>query len=380
MQADLLQDLATLVAHDTVSHRPNDGLAGWLADRLDRLGYAVRLVSSGPGKVNVVASAGPVGTDGLVLSGHLDVVPTEGQPWSSDPFVLTERDAKLYGRGTADMKGFIAASLAALTEVRPGTLRRELLMVWTCDEEVGCHGSRAVADALLAEARPVPSACLIGEPTDFRVLRAHPGHAAITLSLRGQAAHSSRPELGRNAIEAAAEAVLALRGLAERLRAEPDSRFDLPSPWVALNVAQIVGGAAINIVPDAAEVQVGVRPLPGMAAEEVYRRVLAAAEHAVCGTGCTLHGHLGPVVPSLHTPAGTALAGLLAPHAAPGVETAPFATDGGHLARLGCAPLIFGPGSIDVAHQADEHVAIEALVRTPPILASLIHRRCVADI
>ena len=368
----LVDDLERLVAFDTVSSRPVAPLADWLAQRLEDVGMAVQDVPdlAHPGKRNLIATSGPAGTDGLILTGHMDVVPTEGQPWSSDPFDLTERDGRLYGRGTADMKGFIAATLAALERVNPRRLRRELMLIWTYDEEVGCLGSAHLVEVLQAEGRPVPTACLVGEPTDFRILRMHSGHVATRVTVRGQAAHSSRPDLGINAIEGAARVVDMVRHLAREQAAEPRDTPELERPWTTLNVGRIQGGTAVNIVPDVCSVDVGYRPLPGdphlHIAEELARRA------AAIGGPWAFDVEVLNGIVALHTAPGTPLEGLLAEWASDPVVGA----DGGNLARLGTQPLVFGPGSIDVAHKADEYVEVSALHRAVDVIEAVVRARC----
>ena len=171
--------LADLVAHNTISDRSVAPVVALLAERCEHLGMRVeKLASPEPGKWNLVCSAGPVGTDGIALSGHMDVVPVAGQPWTSDPFALTRRDDNLHGRGACDMKAFLAATVIALEMLPLKRLKKELLLLFTHDEEVGCLGSRHLATHFLAEGRDVPSLCLIGEPTDFQIFRMHPGHVA----------------------------------------------------------------------------------------------------------------------------------------------------------------------------------------------------------
>ncbi len=374
-------DLARLIAFPTVSNRPTAELAAFVASRFEALGFTVEEVvsESDPGKANLVCRIGPEGTDGLTISGHMDVVPTECQPWTSDPFTLTERDGRWYGRGTADMKGFFAVVIAAVERLQAARWARELVCVWTYDEEVGCLGSARFVAAYQASGRTIPSACLIGEPTDFQILRMHPGHVAVELTFHGQAAHSSRPDLGRNAVEAAAAAVLAIGGVADQLEQERAFEGLLERPWVAVNVARIEGGRAINIVPDHATVQVGYRPLPGMDAEAVHHRILDAIRGLPPSAlrGVDWRGEVLRVTPALLTPAGTPLEGLLHPHACQAhVGAASFATDGGNLAKLGAKSLVFGPGSITVAHQADEHVDPAQLERAVHVVEDVIRRRC----
>ena len=272
-----VDDLSTLIAFPTVSNRPVEALAAFVAQRMEDLGFRIERFKDPvqEGKYNVVASIGPQKTPGLVLSGHMDVVPTEGQPWTTDPFILTQKGGRLYGRGTADMKGFIAATLQALTRISPSHFQNELICIWTYDEEVGCLGSAHLATQFDAEKRELPKACLIGEPTNFEILRMHPGHTAIEIILRGQAAHSSRPDLGHNAIEDAAKMVSTMHSFSQMLAQEKDLEEYLDRPWVAFNTATIEGGSAVNIVPDYCKIQAGFRPLPGMTGQEIADRLEA---------------------------------------------------------------------------------------------------------
>ncbi|GDX80758.1 acetylornithine deacetylase [Deltaproteobacteria bacterium] len=363
----VVDTLARLVACPTVSSRPVVELAAFVAERCEAAGFRVeRFVSPGEGKLNLVCSKGPVGTDGLVLSGHMDVVPVEGQPWTSDPFCLTERGSRLVGRGTADMKGFIAATLEALPLLP--ALERELVLVWTCDEEVGCLGSRDLVAKLAG--RALPRACLIGEPTAFRIQRMHPGHTAVRITCVGRAAHSSKPDLGENAIRKAARVVEALDLLADDWRRNIRFADMLDRPFVVLNTATIHGGAAINIVPDHCVIDVGFRPLPGMNEDDLVAELRARV--AAWGTVERLR-----VTPAMLTPEGTALQAILANHAsAPGAGAVSFATDGGNLSELGMSPLVFGPGSIDVAHMADEYIDVGELNRAVGVVAEIAARCC----
>lgn len=372
----VVDELGRLIAFPSISNRPLSDLAAHVAQRCEDLGFQVERFDDPHqhGKCSIIASIGPPETEGLVLSGHMDVVPTEGQPWDSDPFVLTERDGRLFGRGTADMKGFFAATFQALARIERTAWKRELVLIWTHDEEVGCLGSRVLTDALLESPRPLPRACLIGEPTDFRILRMHPGHVAVEIEIFGQAAHSSRPDLGINAIEGAAEVILAVRQIARELEQERADLPELERPWVAMNIARIKGGSAINIVPDRCVLQLGYRPLPGMEPEAVFERIRARLGSIASGR---LQASLLRITPSMLTPAGTALESLLRAHASHPVSgAAGFATDGGNLSRLGMQPLIFGPGSIDVAHQANEYVDTSALVQAVDVLEAVIRARC----
>ena len=376
--------LERLVAWPTISSRPVTGLAAWLADRAASAGFTVDRFEVDDGKVNLVCRKGPRRDDrtrGLVLSGHMDVVPVDGQDWSSDPFRLTERGGRLFGRGAADMKGFIAATVAACDELADVDLTDELVLVWTCDEEVGCRGSADLVAKLQRDpGDPLPRPTIIGEPTDFRVCRLHPGHATWQVSCHGRPAHSSRPTLGLSAIKLATRVLLELEALEDELRSDRRFEGDLPSPWPVLNTALISGGAAVNIVPDHCVVTLGVRPLPGQEAAEIGARLaerVEALDRAARADGGRVKLDALQDTPSLLTPADCGHLHLLAPHAShPHPTGAPFATDGGQLARLGCEPLVFGPGSIDVAHRPDEYLERGELLATVGMIADVVRRAC----
>jgi len=357
-------------------------MAAHLAERLQHASFKVERFETTPGKINVVASAGPVGSDGLILSGHMDVVPTDGQSWSSDPYKLTEKDGKLYGRGTCDMKGFIAAVLDVAERLDVKTLNRELLLIFTHDEEVGCLGSAALKTQLAD--RPVPSLTWIGEPTNFRICRLHPGHMTVRITCLGRPAHSSRPELGLNAIDIATSAMIRLKELAADLKTQHSPLPGLICPYTIVNIGCIHGGCAVNIVPERCEIHVGLRPLPGQPSAELIGRIHARlspliAHYQELGGNILIEGVQD--TPALLTASGTQLEELLRPHAdSPKTCAAPFATDGGNLAQLGTQPLVFGPGSIDVAHRPNEYLSVDALRATTQILGNVIQRRCVEEL
>lgn len=388
---DPVAALAELVAFPTVSNRPVTALAAWLAERAEAAGMRVERFETSPGKCNVLATAGPEdsalqGSDGLLLSGHMDVVPVDGQDWSSDPFVLTERDGRLHGRGSCDMKAFLAAVTCALTELPIRRLDARLVLAWTHDEEVGCHGSRALVDRLQEQGRDLPSLALIGEPTDFRIFRAHPGHTTMRIRCIGRPCHSARPELGVSAIQIAADVLAGLRRLQAQLALErpaldPMVLGALAHPYPLINCGRIEGGTAVNIVAEHCELLVGVRQLPGQEGEALVRRIAeAAAEVAEPWERQGGRVEVQPLheAPALLTPAGTELERLLRPHASdPQPGAAPFATDGGNFARMGTRCLIFGAGSIDVAHRPDEYVPVDHLHRMTQMLPGIIRARCV---
>jgi len=370
--------LSRLVGFDTTSRESNLPLADFLADYLDRPGVRVARNPSADGaKTNLVVAVGPVSDDreGLMLSGHMDVVPAEESDWQSDPFTLTESGDRYVGRGTADMKGFLALAANRLAAADPSTLRRPLALLFTYDEEVGTLGARRFTETFTPIAR-LPRHVVIGEPTALRVVRAHKGMVRLRLEFTGRAAHSGYPHLGRSAIEPAARAIVALSVLRRALEAErPRNSESFPDvPFVALNVGTVAGGSAANVIPDRCEVHLGIRVLPGMTVDDVSARVRAAVAGAV-------------EEPFALEPVSESPAMLLDPDApihralceAVGQReshSVMFASDAGWLQRAGFESVLFGPGSIEVAHQPNEFLPVEEFRRAGEVLDGLIHRSC----
>lgn len=386
-----LEDLAgRLVGLDTVSSRSNAAAAALVADELDHLGWRVALREddvAGERKVSVVAALGPPEPGGLILSGHLDVVPFAGQPgWTREPLRLAAEGGRLYGRGTSDMKGFVAACVAAARRLDPGSLERPLVLVFTCDEEIGCRGAERLAPELpsLVGELPLPRLCWIGEPTSWRVAHAHKGIVQLDVRARGRGGHSSVPEAGVNAIALAARAVAAIGELQAELRARPDEKWrdTFPdAPYTTFNFGTIEGGTAANVIAEECRVCVSYRPLPGGDPlgpyDEVCERLAAIDGRDFGSPGLRGELDVGPalVVPGLLTPRGStleeALLDALGTRAVAGV---PYCTDGGRLAAASIDSLVCGPGDLDQAHQPDESIGRAALARTPDVILAVLAR------
>ena len=378
-----------LVALDTVSSRSNEPAAALLADELDRLGFRVALhadLVGGERKVSVVATLGPAEPGGLILSGHLDVVPFAGQPgWTREPLALTAEGERLYGRGTSDMKGFVAACVAAARRLAP-ELERPLVLVFTCDEEIGCLGAARLAPALrtLVGELPLPSLCWIGEPTGWRVAHAHKGIVQFDVCARGRGGHSSVPEAGVNAIAVAARAIAAIGEIQADFRGRPDEKWrdTFPeAPYPTFNFGTIAGGTAANVIAEECHLRVSYRPLPDedpLAPYDAVCERLARLEPRDFGSPA-LRGEIdvGPAfaVPGLRTPRGSTLEdALLDALGRTSVGGAPFCTDGGRLAAIGIHSLVCGPGELEQAHQPDESIARDALARTPDVILAVLRR------
>jgi acetylornithine deacetylase len=384
-----LDILGELVAHPTVAGRSNLALIDALAERLSGLGATVRVVDSVREDArNLHAVLGPAdAAGGILFAAHSDVVDVEGQPWTRDPFRLAVQDGRAYGRGTADMKGFLAAVLAALG--RDGLaprLRRPVHIAVSSDEELGCRGVGPLLE-VLAELPVRPAWGLVGEPTELRIVDRHKGKAAARVELRGLAAHSSVPADGVNAVAHAGVLITRLLQLADELRDGPrDPAFRAPSSTVG--IGPVRGGVAVNIVPDRCVLEVELRTVPAvdpLALMERVRKLAARVEAAMRAEheGCAVTLEPLSSYPGL-APAGGAGAerGAAAVSAAldrPGEGegegeggAADFGTEGGLYARaLGIPVLVCGPGSMRDAHRADESLALEQLAAAESMVARL---------
>ena len=389
---NLLHDTAArLVGTDTVSSRGNAALMGELGDRLAAAGFRVRLQGWGEGpqaKANLVAVAGPPEPGGLVVSGHLDVVPFADQPgWTRDPLRLGFDGDRVYGRGTSDMKVFLAQCVDAAARLDLGSLRRPVVFLFTADEEIGCLGAARLVPQLdvLLGGVPRPALAWIGEPTSWRVLFAHKGVAAFSVTVRGRGGHSSVPSAGVNAIAVAAQAMALVGELQSELRARPRPEFAAifpDAPYTTLNFGTVQGGTATNVIAEQCSFTVSYRPLPdedpGWVHRETRRRL---ADAVLRDWGSEQAAEISVsdllVAPGLLSPRGTALEQVLREQLASGeVGGAPFCTDGGRFAAAGIASLICGPGDLEQAHQPDESVSRAAFESGAEHILRVIERLC----
>lgn len=375
--------LERLVAFDSTSRNSNRPIADFICDYLDGPNITIELhESKDDEKVNVVVGTRDrnVDTDrsgdvpGLVLSGHLDVVPADEPEWHSDPFRLAERDGELYGRGACDMKGFVALAVNAFRRVAERSPNAPLMLLLTRDEEVGTIGAQHWAQTWSGP--PLPTDVVVGEPTEMQVVTMHKGFVQLRLDFAGVSAHSGYPHLGTSAIEPAAAAVTALTALRQELDAErpPYSDHFPDVPFAALNTGRIVGGSAINVVPDHCSIDVGIRMLPTMSTDTMVERVRAAVETAVGDTPFALEVLSDSPPMWVDAPTGVAQ-DLMEAVSQETAATVSYTTDAGWFQTVGHRCVIFGPGSIEVAHKPNEHLPIDQFEQARSILDTLIARR-----
>lgn len=379
------QWLEKLVAFDTTSRHSNLDLIATVRDRLQQQGVTPWLVHNEERtKANLFATLpathGPEAGStqgGIVLSGHTDVVPVDGQKWDSDPFILTERDGLLYGRGSCDMKGFIAAALALVPEFLAMPRGRPLHLALSYDEEVGCVG----APSMLAElqGRGIhPEGCVVGEPTDMKVVVAHKGINAYHCRVHGRSAHSSLTPQGCNAVEYAARLICTVRDLADayKVNGPYDHLYDVPFTTMTTN--QIRGGIAINTIPDLCEFTYEFRNLPGMSPDGIQTEITRY-----------VRDHLLPKMraeypdarididsiassPALETAEQEAITALVrALTADQETRKVAYSTEAGLFQRIGVPTIVCGPGEIAQAHKPNEFVAVAQLARCEEFLRRL---------
>jgi len=353
------------VAFDTTSRESNLALIGFVRDYLDGHGIASTLIHNETGtKANLYATIGPQGApDGIVLSGHSDVVPVDGQDWRSDPFILRAEGGRLYGRGTADMKGFIASALALVPEFTAGIGRTPLHLAFSYDEEVGCLGVHSMVRHI-AENLPRPKAVIVGEPTLMRVVNSHKGIRTYTTEIIGHETHSSTPHLGVNAIDVAVRLINFLHAMQKDMQARGDASGRFDPPWTSIHVGVIDGGTALNIVPRRCRFQWEIRPLPGQDPDEIFARFHAFATHEVlpamraispqCTISIRQRADVPPLAPQNGSPAEALVTALRGDNAPLAVS---YTTEAGIFQEAGIAAVLCGPGSIDQAHKPDEFVA-----------------------
>lgn len=381
--SDVLGDirgiLGDLIAFPTVSAESNLNLIEHCAGRLESLGAMVSITGDDSGlKANLFATIGPETDGGIVLSGHTDVVPVEGQAWNSDPFRADERDDRLYGRGACDMKGFIATAMALAPRFATANLARPLHLAFTYDEEIGCFGAPRLIQGIV-ESGLRPKVCIVGEPTEMRIIEGHKGCYEYTTEFTGLEGHASNPDAGVNAVEFAARFIAKLLETAEVMkhRAPATSRFDPPHTTLQSGVIQ--GGIARNVIPRHCRLEWEMRPVnrsDADLAKEILRdyvdRELLPRMHAVDPKATIVTQTIGEVEglePMADSEAVALVSELTGANAA---EVVAFGTEAGLFQAAGIHTVVCGPGSIEQAHKPDEYVSLDQLSQCATMIERLL--------
>ncbi len=363
--------LTRLVAFPTVSRDSNLPLIDWVEEYLERYRARCRRTwNAEENKANLFAAIGPDAPGGVVLSGHTDVVPIDDQDWHTDPFELTERDGLLYGRGSADMKGFSAVFLSRLASLNTAAMAKPLYLALSYDEEVGCLGiDRMVDDALAHFARP--DFAIIGEPTSMQIVRAHKSINVFRTVVTGQAAHSSQPHRGAGAILAAGRIIEHLEGIG-RSRREAAGDSGCEPPWTTVQVGTIRGGTAVNILPAHCEFLWEYRGLPDEDPELIIAAMQTFIDEEVlpdlrefapgASVETTPIARVPPLLPDPEAKAERWVQSLEGVRDG-GSGAVSFATEAGSFQRAGISSVVCGPGSIDQAHQPNEFIDPAELTR-----------------
>lgn len=378
---DMRDILERLIGFDTVSSNPNIALMRYVQDLLAGAGIeAVLIPDAAGGKANLFASTGPAGMPGVMLSGHTDVVPVEGQAWTKPPFALTQSDGRLYGRGTTDMKGFVACAIAAMIAASQRGLRVPLHLALSYDEEVGCLGVRSLVD-MLAAAPVRPAMCIVGEPTGMQVATGHKGKIALRATCVGREGHSALAPLALNALHLAADFLNEVRALQARIAAEGPFDGDYDVAYSTIHVGKMQGGVQVNIVPNTATLDFEIRSLAQHDPETLIAELRAAAARLTAPLKAQFPEAEIRVerlwdYPGLGTPTDAGVVNFVKSlTGANGTIKVAFGTEGGLFSqRLGIPTVICGPGSMAQGHKPDEFVTVEQMARCETMLEALLSR------
>ena len=378
---DKLEMAKRLVAFDTTSRNSNLTLIEFIRDYLDGYSVGSELVFDETGaKANLYTTIGPQDRSGIMLSGHTDVVPIDDQDWHTDPFKPVEKDDRLYGRGSSDMKAFIATVLSLVPQLVSRKLREPIHLSFSYDEEVGCLGVRRLIDVIAARPNR-PRLCIVGEPTEMQVGIGHKGKHTLRCQVHGHEAHSSLVHQGVNAIEAAGELIAKLKEIARRKRDHGPFDPDFDPPYSTIHTGVIHGGTALNIVPRECVFDFEIRPLPGEDIAPMIDELRDLAANRLLPEMRAVQPHTNIVIeersaaPALNTAADAEVTQFAAALSGGNATIkVPFGTEGGLFSAAGIPTIICGPGSIDQAHKPDEFVALDQIARCERFLQRLIDR------
>lgn len=370
-----------LIAFNTISQYSNLALIEFVQGYLHQHGVDSQLIyDDQEGKANLLACIGPEVAGGVVLSGHTDVVPVEGQAWDSDPFAVVEKDQRLYGRGTADMKSFLALALAAVPALVKAPLKHPVFLAFSYDEEIGCLGAPRLIQSFKTQF-PQPRAVIIGEPTSMQPVIAHKSMTTLRTTITGHEAHSSQVQRGVSAVTIAARLISFIDEMMQENRTQANADSPFIPPYTTLHTGMINGGTAINIISKSCSFYWDIRCLPDEHYQPYLTRLEAYAEQLLAplraiSPDIGIHTEIISEVPAFNNPSGQARA-LLA-HLIPGFEpqVVPYVSEAGQFQEAGFDVILCGPGNIDQAHQPNEYISIEQIEAAEVFFDRLIQFLC----
>ncbi len=362
--------LERLVGFESVSGRPTHGIVGYIKDYLEGLGIEATLSYDDEGeRANVFATIGPEVDGGVVLNGHTDVVPVEGQNWSADPFTLTRKDERLFGRGSVDMKGFLACVLGSVPGFKGAGLKKPIHIAFSYDEETGGYGMPVLLEHMAG--KPFrPSVVIVGEPTEMKIITGHKGGYEMRTEISGFEVHSSNPFRGVNAISAAGKLIAKIEEICARFAANPYPNSPYDPPFTTANVGIIEGGAARNATAGWCNFDWEFRPMPGEDGDKVVEELKAYAAEELLPAMKAVNPAAdikiiveSPVPPLDDSNATEARAFVSEVTGLNSEDVVSFGTDAGYFSGAGFSTVVFGPGSITRAHQPDEYIEIGELAQ-----------------
>ena len=372
--------IETLIGFDTTSAKTNLALIHFIAEYLESSGASIRLTKNPDHtKANIFATIGPNDVPGIVLSGHTDVVPASPADWTSDPFAAQVRDQRIYGRGTADMKSFIAIALSLAPNFAKANLRQPIHFAFSYDEEVGCLGVRSlIADLAFLPVKP--ALCLVGEPTEMGVIVGHKGKKSVTCTVHGKEGHSALNHKGVNAVEIASDIVTKIRSIQKRIRTHGPFEDGYDPPYSTLHTGVIHGGTALNIIPKECQFEFEIRNLPSHDPNDIMAELRGHAQDLVpemlavdMSTGIMFDERNTTVGLSVSDESEPAkLACQLSGHNH--TSKVAFTTEAGLFAAAGIPAVVCGPGSIDQAHRPDEFITLDQVAKCETFLGDLLRR------
>ena len=373
---NLDQIFSKLISFPTISENSNKELANFIIDYLNKIGLKAKKIEGEKGRFNVFCRIGPKKDGGIAFSGHTDVVPTDGQKWTSNPFNLTMKNNKYYGRGTADMKGFIAVVLSLLKKLKIKEMKKPLFLIFSYDEEVGCLGIQKLVP-FLNKLDPKPKFCIVGEPTEMKLVNMHKGKKNFIVLFKGIESHSSLIENGVNAIDYCSDFINFLKNLQKKLiKTKRHKKFDPPYPTI--NIGKIQGGLAVNIIPENCELEFEIRDTPNLNTKKIINEIevfLKKTEKKMKEKNkkCSVNFKILNNFPPLETNEKKKIINLaLEKLKSNSISTVSFGTEAGVFNKVGFETIVCGPGSIEQAHKPNEYIEEKQLKKCDEFLTKII--------